>query len=123
MLESMTNGLPARQRAEMAAFLVSPEQLATMLAELAAFEMAADQTRGAGSLGTRPLLVLTAGTESSADWRTLQAELPALSSKSIQQIVGQATHLSLLKTQEDAHATSAAILRVVEAARSGAPLR
>jgi pimeloyl-ACP methyl ester carboxylesterase len=123
MGEGVASGLPARQQAEMTAFGAAPGYYATMRAELAAFEAAADQTRDAGSLGARPLIILTAGTESSAEWRTLQAELPALSSNSIQQIVLQATHRSLLNTEEDAQATSAAILQVVEAARSGAALQ
>jgi pimeloyl-ACP methyl ester carboxylesterase len=122
MGEATAIGLPAQQRAEMIAFGAVPEYYATLLAELEAFAATTDQTRDAGSLGTQPLFVLTAGTGNSPDWHTLQAELPALSSKSGHRIVGQATHQSLLNTQEDAQATSAAILQVVEAVRTGAAL-
>jgi hypothetical protein len=107
----------------MIAFLDTPEHLASTLAEYAAWAVITDQTRSATSLGARPQIVVTAGAQSDPDARTLQAELVALSSNSVQQIVGQATHLSLLNTREDAQATSAAILQVVEAARSGAVLR
>jgi pimeloyl-ACP methyl ester carboxylesterase len=122
MLEAISSGLPAQQQAEMTAFLAAPQEHTTSLAELAAFAAAADQTRDAGSLGARPLFVLTAGVDSSPDWRMLQAELPTLSSKSVQRIAGQATHLSLVSTQEGAQATSEAILQVIEAARTGQPL-
>jgi pimeloyl-ACP methyl ester carboxylesterase len=123
MGDTMANGLPAGQRAEMIAFMDTPEHLTNTLAEYAAWAAITDQTRSATSLGDWPLIVLTAGAQSDPDARMLQAELPALSSNSVHQIVGQATHLSLLNTQEDAHATSAAILQVVEAARNGATLR
>jgi pimeloyl-ACP methyl ester carboxylesterase len=122
MLETLTNGLPAQQRAEMTAFLAAPQEHATSLAEQTSWAATTDQTRDAGSLDARPLFVLTAGMESPPDWRMLQAELPALSSQSVQRTVDQATHLSLVSTQEDANATSAAILQVVEAARTGQPL-
>jgi pimeloyl-ACP methyl ester carboxylesterase len=123
MGDTMANGLPAQQRAEMIAFLTTPQHLTTTLAEYAAWATITDQTRGATSLGARPLMILTAGAQSDPDGRTLQAELPALSSNSVQHIVGQATHLSLLNTQADADATSAAILQVVEVAGSGATLQ
>jgi pimeloyl-ACP methyl ester carboxylesterase len=120
--DTMANGLPAGQRAETIAFLTTPEHLASTLAEYMAWTTTTEQTRGASSLGSRPLVVLTAGAQSDPDARTLQAELPALSSNSVQHIIGQATHLSLLNTREDAQATSAAILQVVEAARTNQPL-
>jgi pimeloyl-ACP methyl ester carboxylesterase len=123
MLEFMASGLPAQQQAEMIAFLANRQQLGTMLAELAAWEIATEQTRNTGSLGARPLVVVTAGTDSSQDWPMLQDDLLTLSSNSVHQIVGPATHISLLNAQADADVTSAAIRQVVAAARSGAALR
>jgi pimeloyl-ACP methyl ester carboxylesterase len=122
MGEGVVSGLPTQQRAEMIAFGATPDYYANILAEMAAFEAAAEQARGAGHLGAQPLIVLTAGTESSADWRIFQSELVALSSNSLHRIVDQATHQSLLNTQEHAHTTSAAILQVVEAIRTGQSL-
>ncbi len=123
MLESMASGLPAQQQAQMSAFLANPQQLDAMLAEMAAWEMTTTQTRGAGNMGARPLVVVTAGADSSQDWPMLQAELSALSSNSGHQIVGPATHVSLLNAQADANVTSAAIRQVVAASRRGAALR
>jgi pimeloyl-ACP methyl ester carboxylesterase len=115
-------GLPAQQQAQMTAFLATPGYLDTILAEMGAWAATTDQTRAAGSLGARPLFVVTAGVDNSGDSHTLQAEMATLSSKSGQRIVEQATHLSLVITQKDAHATNAAILQVVEAAQTGASL-
>jgi pimeloyl-ACP methyl ester carboxylesterase len=115
-------GLPAQQRAEMMAFLATPQYLDTLLAEMVAWAATTDQTRNAGRLGTRPLFVLSAGVDMAGDSHILQAEMAELSSKSGQLIADQATHLSLVITQEDAQATSAAILQVVETAHNGVAL-
>jgi pimeloyl-ACP methyl ester carboxylesterase len=115
-------GLPAQQLAEMTAFLATPEYLDTILAEMEAWTATTDQTRRAGNLGARPLFVVTASVDMAGDSLPLQTEMAALSSKSGQHIVDQATHLSLVITQEDAQATSAAILQVVEEAHTGAAL-
>jgi hypothetical protein len=52
----------------------------------------------------------------------LQNELPALSSNSQQITVQGATHENLVSSQEHAQVVTDAILRVVEAARTGKPL-
>jgi hypothetical protein len=117
-----TRELPAQQRAEMTAFLVTPKLLATMLAEMETWTATTDQTRSAGSLGTRSLFVLSAGVDQAGDSHPLQAEMASLSSNSVQHTVDQATHQSLVIRQEDAEATSGAILQVVEAVRTGAAL-
>jgi pimeloyl-ACP methyl ester carboxylesterase len=114
--------LPAQQRAEMNAFLATPAYLNTLLAEMEDWTATTAQTRSAGSLGARPLFVLSAGVDMAGDSHILQTELAELSSKSGQRSVDQATHLSLVISQEDAHATSMAILQVVEAAHTGATL-
>jgi hypothetical protein len=122
MGETTAVGLPAQQRAEMNAFLATPEYLNTILAEMETWAATTAQTRDAGNLGARPLLVVTAGVDMAGDSLPLQAEMATLSSKSGQRIVDQATHLSLVITQEDAQDTSEAILQVVEAAQTRAVL-
>jgi hypothetical protein len=76
--------------------------------------------RSAGNLGDKPLVVITAGTQS-PDWLEMQDELAALSSESIHRVVDGATHESLLYERRDARVSSAAIVQVVEAARTGMP--
>ena len=73
--------------------------------------------RSAGSLGDKPLAVITAG-EQSPGWLEMQDELAALSSDSIHHVVEGATHESLLYDKHDSQVTSAAILEVVEAVRN-----
>jgi hypothetical protein len=73
--------------------------------------------RGAGSLGDKPLAVVSAGEQPPA-WLELQDKLATLSPNSIHRVVDGATHVSLLYHPDDARATSAAILGVVEAVRN-----
>jgi hypothetical protein len=80
----------------------------------------------AGGLGTRPLVVLssTAGARSAAEAATklaMDAEMVALSADGQHVVVERATHLGLALDPEHERATSAAIRRVVEAARRAAP--
>ena len=77
--------------------------------------------RRTGSLGDKPLAVISAG-EQSPSWLEMQEELAALSSDSSHRVVEGATHVSLLYERRDAQVTSAAILEVVEAVRNDQPL-
>lgn len=55
-------------------------------------------------------------------WDELQQDLTTLSSHSVHQTVPNTTHESLVYSQTGARATTAAILRVVVAVRTGQPL-
>jgi hypothetical protein len=95
--------------------------VATTADEFRATNQTATQVRGAGSLGDKPLAVVSAGEQPPA-WLELQEDLADSSSNSIHRVVEGATHVSLLHEREDARATSAAILEVVEAVHSDRPL-
>ena len=114
--------LPARELAEMNAFGALPEQAAAMLAELSELPTAAGVLDTAPGLGALPLYVLTAGKEADPDWPELQSELATLSSNTVHRTV-DASHVSLLFTRAGADIVSHAILAVVEAARTAAPLK
>jgi hypothetical protein len=77
--------------------------------------------RDAGSLGDKPLAVVSAGKQPQA-WLQLQEELATLSPNSTHRVVEGATHVSLLYDPDDARETSTSIVRVVEAARNDQPL-
>ena len=79
--------------------------------------LAPTQTRRLGSLGNKPLAVVTAGA-SEPSWLELQDDLATLSSNSMHRVVEGATHTSLLYDRSDAQATSAAIDEVVAAVRN-----
>jgi pimeloyl-ACP methyl ester carboxylesterase len=131
--------LPARQSAETKAFLDSTRVAASNAAEFGATPATDAQVRAAGTLGARPLVVLTAtdhGYQGSAanssvseqnqqmeqQWQAWQRDLTTLSSNSVQQVVEGASHVSLQMNQEHAKLTSAAIIQVVDAVRTGQPL-
>ncbi|MCL4866609.1 MAG: hypothetical protein KJZ47_12010, partial [Gemmatimonadales bacterium] len=76
-----------------------------------------------GSLGERPLIVVTAGKGAMEGWTPLQQELAALSSNRLHRVVEGATHMGLVDTEAGAAASARAIGEVVEAVRSGRRLR
>jgi hypothetical protein len=95
--------------------------VATTAAEFRATPETTAQVRSTGTLGDKPLAVISAG-EQSSSWLELQDELAALSSDSIHHVVEGATHESLLYESRDAQVTGAAILEVVEVVRNDEPL-
>lgn len=107
---------PPQQRAQIDALTPSTRQWSTSALEF----LAPTQTLrlgSPGSLGNKPLAVVTAG-ESEPSWLKRQDELATLSSNSIHRVVKGATHESLLYGRSDAPATSAAIVEVVGAVRN-----
>ena len=122
--------VPAPAREAIGARNAVPGQWQAMEAEVAALPASmAEVAQGAhaGGLGTRPLVVLssTVGARSAAEAATklaMDAEVAALSADGQHVVVEGATHLGLALEPEHARATSAAIRRVVEAARTGQPL-
>src|SRR5215213_649289 len=108
--------LPPQQRAQIDALTPSTRQWTTSAGEF----LAPTQTLrlgSPGSLGNKPLAVVTAG-KSEHSWLKLQDKLATLSSNSIHRVVEGATHTSLLYDRSDAQATSAAIVEVVAAVRN-----
>jgi pimeloyl-ACP methyl ester carboxylesterase len=112
--------LPQQQRAQIDALTPSTREVSTYAGEL----LAPTQSRrpgSQGSLGNKPLAVVTAG-KSEPSWLELQDKLATLSSNSIHRVVKGATHTSLLYERSDSQATSAAIVEVVGAVRNDRPL-
>ena len=112
--------LPQKQRAQIDALAPSTREVSASAGEV----LAPTQTLrvgSQGSLGDKPLAVITAGTQE-PEWLDMQDKLAALSSDSIHRVVKGATHTSLLYERSDSQATSAAIVEVVSAARNDRPL-
>jgi len=119
-LDSASPQLPQQQREQIDALAPSTRQWSTSALEF----LAPTQTLrlgSLGSLGNKPLAVVTAG-ESDPSWLKRQDELATLSSDSIHRVVKGATHESLLYERSDAQASSAAIDEVVGAVRNDRPL-
>ena len=113
--------LPSQQRAQIEAFNSSTQQVVTTADEFRATPETNTQVSNMGSLGDKPLAVLSAG-EQSSSWFEMQDELAALSPESIHRVVDGATHESLLYDKGDSKVTSAAIEQVVDAVRTDQPL-
>src|ERR687893_717322 len=113
--------LPSQQRAQIEAFNSSTQHVVTTVEEFRASPETTAQVRSTGSLGEKPLAVVSAG-EQPSSWLEMQEELATLSPNSIHRVVDGATHVSLLYDKSDAQVTSAAIEQVVEAVRTDRPL-
>jgi pimeloyl-ACP methyl ester carboxylesterase len=120
-LDPASPELPPQQRAQIDALTPSTRQVSTSAGEF----LAPTQTLrlgSQGSLGNKPLAVVTAG-ESEPSWLKRQDDLATLSSSnSIHRVVKGATHSSLVYDRSDSQATSAAIVEVVAAVRDDQPL-
>jgi pimeloyl-ACP methyl ester carboxylesterase len=112
--------LPPQQRAQIDALAPSTRGVSTFALEF----LAPTQTLrlgSPGSLGNKPLAVVTAG-KSEPSWLKRQDKLATLSSNSIHRVVKGATHSSVVYDRSDSQATSAAIVDVVAAVRNDRPL-
>ena len=110
------------QKSELKALWSSPDYFLSQQAENVAAQGIYADGQELGGLGKLPLIVVSAG-QGPSTWGELQKDLAALSTDSLHITLGNATHVSLTFSPGDAHQVSLAILQVVEAARSGLPLR
>jgi pimeloyl-ACP methyl ester carboxylesterase len=110
--------LPPQQRAQTDALTPSTRQFTTSVLEF----LAPTQTRRLGSLGNKPLAVVTAPKQAEPGWLEQQDKLATLSSNSKHRVVKGATHTSVVYDRSDSQATSAAIDEVVAAVRNEQPL-
>jgi pimeloyl-ACP methyl ester carboxylesterase len=122
------SGLPSPYDEALKASFAATKDADAQSAEFLASPETDDQVRRLTSLGDMPLIVLSAtehGTppEQEQLWRSWQIELASLSTNSIHQTIEGADHASLWRDPETAKVSSAMILEVVEAARSGAVMK
>jgi pimeloyl-ACP methyl ester carboxylesterase len=122
------SGLPTPYDEALKASFAATKDWEAQSAEFLASPATNDQVRQLVSWGDMPLFVLTAtehGTppEQERLWQNWQTELAALSTDSIHRIVEGADHASFWRDPETAKMSIAAILEVVEAARTGSALK
>jgi pimeloyl-ACP methyl ester carboxylesterase len=117
--------LPERQRDELAAYYSSTAFAETIRRQYYLFPTLLAQVRAMGGIGDRPLEVVlgTEGDGGNEDLRPLFDQQAALSTNSLTRRVEGATHVGLVTTREHALETSQAILDVLDAVRSGQPIR
>ena len=114
--------LPSPERDQVRVSTAMPGTFRSTIEE---YLRANDSMREAGSLrgiGEKPLVVLSAGVGSAADWPQKQQRLATLSTDGVYRVVDGATHDSLVGDPVHAAITSRAILEVVDSVRTGAPL-
>jgi pimeloyl-ACP methyl ester carboxylesterase len=98
------------------------KQMAGFIDEYAVAGRSASQAGELKSLDGKPLFVLTAEQGNSEGWMSHQDAMATLSTNSLHEVVPGATHQSLVDNPTHAAAVSQAIVDVVEAVRTGAPL-
>jgi hypothetical protein len=102
--------------------LGNPRELRADRDEFAELPTAFKQAQALTTLGSKPLVVLTAGLGQQAGWFAAQDKLALLSSNRAHRTARGATHGALLEDQRFAAITSVAIKAVVFSARSGVSL-
>jgi pimeloyl-ACP methyl ester carboxylesterase len=102
-------GLPARERAVLAAEWSTSKYWDSSLASILTLQSFYAEAHSLGSLGGVPLIIVTAGDNDRAGWNELQRELAALSPHSTHTTVEGASHVSLAFNLEHAQATVQAV--------------
>jgi len=107
------------QKSEIKSMWSSPEYFMSQRAEVIAGPGIFADGQGLGKLGDLPLLVISAGQNTSSNWRELQTELAALSTNSTHLDLEKASHASLAFDPDDAREVGRGILQVVDVIRTG----
>jgi pimeloyl-ACP methyl ester carboxylesterase len=114
--------LPARARDEAIASAATPNDVQSTIEEYIQGSASMDQAASLGDFGDKPLVVLTAGSGSDAEWNAAQDDLASLSTNSAHRVVEGASHGEMTLDEDAAAATTQAILDVISSVRSGRPL-
>jgi pimeloyl-ACP methyl ester carboxylesterase len=114
--------LPPLQREQSLSLYYTTPHLVATYEEMGTMPESLEKARGTGTLGERPLMVVSAAADHGAEARAFQEDLTALSSNSSLRVVEGSTHVSLVVDPDHARQTSEEIVEVVEAVRTGQPL-
>jgi pimeloyl-ACP methyl ester carboxylesterase len=110
--------LPPRSRDEVRASVATPSTLRSTIDEYVQATASIKQAAALGDFADKPLIVLTAGSGHDAAWSAAQNHMARLSTNGVHRVIDGATHEDLIANQEDAAATTQAILDVVASVRS-----
>jgi pimeloyl-ACP methyl ester carboxylesterase len=110
--------LPPRSRGEVRASDATASTLGSTIDEYLQGNASSEQAATLRDLADKPLIVLTAGSGHDAAWSAAQNRMATLSTNSVHRIIDGATHEDLVGNEEDAAATTQAILDVVASVRS-----
>jgi pimeloyl-ACP methyl ester carboxylesterase len=110
--------LPPRPRDEVRASVATASTVRSTIDEYVQATASVEQAAALRDFADKPLIVLTAGSGHDAAWSAAQNRLATLSTNSVHRIIDGAAHEDLIANQEDAAATTQAILDVVASVRS-----
>jgi hypothetical protein len=110
--------LPPRSREEVRASVATASTLRSTIDEYVQANASTEEAAALGDFADKPLIVLTAGSGHDAAWSAAQNRMARLSTNSVHRVIDGATHEDLIGNQEDAAATTQAILEVVSSVRS-----
>ncbi len=119
---SASAGLPPEAWAEARALLCTGRHNRGYRDAAVGLKAALTQAQALTSLGDKPLIVVTAAEDAHGGWLPLQEKMAGLSTNSVQRVIQDASHASLIEDEGDSANAIDAILDVVEAVRSGATL-
>jgi pimeloyl-ACP methyl ester carboxylesterase len=114
--------LPPQDADGVRATVATGSNLRSFLDEFAEANSSMAEAGSFTDFGAKPLVVLTAGSGSDADLIGSHERLAAMSSNSVHRTIAGATHQELIANKTDSAATSQAVLDVVLAIRTSAPL-
>jgi pimeloyl-ACP methyl ester carboxylesterase len=114
--------LPPRSREEVRASDATASTLRSTIDEYAQAAASTEQAAALRNFADKPLIVLTAGSGHDAAWSAAQNRMATLSTNSVHRVVAGAAHEDLVGNEEDAAATTQAILDVVSSVRSNVAL-
>jgi pimeloyl-ACP methyl ester carboxylesterase len=115
--------LPPQSRGQVRASLATATNLRSAVDEFVQGNASAQEAASLTDFAGKPLVVLAAGIGSPADHVAAQNHLATLSTNSVHRTIEKADHQALIADQQGAAATTQAILDVVQAVRSRAPVR
>ena len=119
---SFWSALPEPAAGQVQAFVASPRGWRNTRDEATTMPALLDQARALTSLGSTPLVVLTAaGHDRDPSWLAAQDRMAALSTDTSHRMA-DATHAGLLDEEQGAEESARAIGDVVDAVRTGSPL-
>ena len=110
--------LPPRSRDEVRASDATASTLRSTIDEYVQATASSEQAAALGDFADKPLIVLTAGSGHDAAWSAAQNRMARLSTNSVHRVIDGAAHEDLVANEEDAAATTQAILDVVASVRS-----
>jgi hypothetical protein len=105
-----------------AARVATVNQLRSTIDEYIQGGSSAEQAAAFEDFANKPLVVLTAGSGHDDDSFAAQNALATLSTNSAHRVIKGASHASMIYSEQDAATTTQAILDVISAVRSAAPL-